>query len=273
MSELVIERIETTILDIPLIRPHKFSLLSIDTQAVLLVRVHTCDGIIGVGEGVVPGGPWWGGESIEGMRALIDGYIAPLLVGEDAFRVDYLLTRLDRMIHAASFAKAGVEMALWDAVGRALDAPLHQLLGGAHRRSLPVTWALGADPVGTVVEEAQEKLESGAHRSFKLKMGALPPAEDVARVAAVAERLAGRAGLAVDLNASWDEPTARRWLPALDDAGISLIEQPLPARAVDAAARLRSRQNARLMADESLLDTADAQLLAASGADSSIPAS
>ena len=53
MSELVIERIETTILDIPLIRPHKFSLLSIDTQAVLLVRVHTRDGIVGIGDGVV----------------------------------------------------------------------------------------------------------------------------------------------------------------------------------------------------------------------------
>jgi muconate cycloisomerase len=259
---LLIESIETTLLDIPLVRPHRFSVLSITSQTTLLVRVRTRDGVVGIGEGVVPGGPWWGGESVEGMKALIDGYLAPLLLGEDAQRVDFLTQRLNHLVAGARFAKAAVDMALWDARGKALDVPLYQLLGGAHRTELPVTWALGADPAPAVIEEATGKLDAGSHHRFKLKMGALPPAEDVARVADVAAALGDRAELAVDLNGSWDEATARRFLPALDEAGIRLVEQPLPAWNIAAAARLRDRHTASLMADESLLTTTDAHLLA-----------
>lgn len=265
-GSLLVSGIETTLLDLPLVRPHRFSVLSIETQAVLLVRVRTAGGITGIGEGGVPGGPWWGGESIEGMRALVDGYLVPLLLGQDALRVDYLAHRMDRLAAGAPFAKAAVEMALWDVCGKALGAPLHQLLGGAHRTELPVTWALGAEPAETVIEEARAKLDAGAHQRFKLKMGALPPAEDVARVARVAAALPETARLSVDLNGSWDELTARRFLPGLDAAGIDLVEQPLPAWNLAAAARLRERHRVALMADESLRTTQDAAAVAAAHA-------
>ncbi|MFK0113248.1 muconate cycloisomerase family protein [Streptomyces sp. NPDC091217] len=259
---LPVTAVETTVLDIPLRRPHRFSVATMDTQGVLLVRLTTADGITGWGEGVVPGGPWWGGESIEGMQALVDRHLGPMLVGEDALQVDRLGRRMDRLVAGAPFAKSAVEMALWDVAGRALDVPVYQLLGGVHRTTLPVTWALGAEPVGVVVEEALAKIEDGAHRSFKLKMGALPPPEDVARISEIADALAGRAPLAVDLNGAWDEQTARRWLPALDAAGIGLVEQPLPAVDVSGAARLRGGTTAALMADESLRTPADALRLA-----------
>ncbi|MFJ3773204.1 muconate cycloisomerase family protein [Streptomyces sp. NPDC090075] len=255
---LPVTAVETTVLDIPLRRPHRFSVATMDTQGVLLVRLTTADGITGWGEGVVPGGPWWGGESIEGMQALVERHLGPLLVGEDALRVDRLGRRLDRLVSGAPFAKSAVEMALWDVAGRALGVPVYQLLGGVHRTTLPVTWALGAEPAGVVVEEALSRIEDGSHRSFKLKMGALPPPEDVARIAEIADALAGRAPLAVDLNGAWDERTARRRLPALAAAGISLVEQPLPAADVSGAARLRAGTTAALMADESLRTPADA---------------
>lgn len=263
MGPLIIEAIETTILDIPLRRPHRFSVLSIDTQSTLLVRLITRDGIVGIGEGVVPGGPWWGGESIEGMQALIERYLIPILIGEDALRVDYLSDRTNRLVANAPFAKAAVEMALWDATGKATGLPLYQLLGGLHRRTLPVIWALGADPTATVVREVNEKLDDGFHRAFKLKMGAIEPAADVARVVAVAEALGDRAALAVDLNGSWDEYTARRWLPALEAAGVHLIEQPVPGWNLPAMARLRDRVGAAIMADEALLTPDHAQRLVA----------
>ncbi|UNB54553.1 muconate/chloromuconate family cycloisomerase [Mycolicibacterium sp. YH-1] len=261
-----IVRVETSLLDIPLKRPHRFSVLTIDTQAVLLVRILTSDGIVGIGEGVVPGGPWWGGESVEGMRALIDGYVGPLLIDEDALRVDYLAQRMNRLIAGASFAKSAVEMALWDICGKALGAPLWQVWGGYHRAELPVTWALGAESADLVVEEANTMLASGRHTSFKLKMGASAPADDVARVAAIAEELRERAHLSVDLNGSWDEATARRWLPALDDAGIGVVEQPLPAWDLAGAARLRHRHRLQIMADEAVLTPVDAVRVSAAHA-------
>ncbi|MEU9454524.1 muconate cycloisomerase family protein [Streptomyces sp. NPDC048277] len=259
---LPVTAVETTVLDIPLRRPHRFSVATMDTQGVLLVRLTTADGITGWGEGVVPGGPWWGGESIEGMQALVEKHLGPMLIGEDALQVDRLGRRMDKLVAGAPFAKSAVETALWDVAGRALGVPVYQLLGGVHRTTLPVTWALGAEPVGVVVEEALAKIQDGSHRSFKLKMGALPPPEDVARIAEITEALAGRASLAVDLNGAWDEQTARRWLPALDAAGISLVEQPLTAVDVSGAARLRGGTTAALMADESLRTPADALRLA-----------
>lgn len=57
-------------------------------------------------------------------------------------------------------------MALWDALGKSLGRPVYQLLGGAHRARLPVTWALGAEPAEKVADEIQAKLAKRAHFSF-----------------------------------------------------------------------------------------------------------
>ena len=225
--------------------------------------VRTADGVEGVGEAVVPGGPWWGGESIEGVKNLIDDYLAPLLMGHDAARVEHLARFLDRTVAAARFAKAAVEMALWDARGKASGVPLYELLGGLSRDSIPVTWALGAEPADVVIDEIEQQLDTGMHRSFKLKMGGAAPADDVSRITAVAQALADRTSLRVDLNGSWDELTATRWLPALQDAGIELIEQPVPAWNTPAMARLAERLIIPLMADESLQTPQDAARLGA----------
>ncbi|MFE5563375.1 muconate/chloromuconate family cycloisomerase [Amycolatopsis japonica] len=263
MTALRVTALETRLLDIPLVRPHRFSVATMHTQGVLLIRLVTEDGIVGWGEGVVPGGPWWGGESVEGMAALIEHHLAPLVVGQDVLRPEALARRLEKLAAGAPFARAGVEMAVWDAAGRAQDVPVSQLLGGLHCDRLPVTWALGTEPAEIVVEEARRLLAEGRHRSFKLKMGTLPAAEDVARVCAVGAALDDAAPLAVDLNGAWDEYTARRWLPALADAGIHLAEQPLPAANLAGLARLcRQLNSVAVMADESLWTPADALRLA-----------
>jgi muconate cycloisomerase len=268
MTDLIITSVDATILDIPLRRPHRFSILTIDRQSVVLVRVFTRAGPVGIGEGVVPGGPWWGGESVEGIKELIDRHLAPLLTGQDASRVRYLSALMDRMISGAPFAKAAVEMALWDISGKAAGLPVYRLLGGLHRDRLPVTWALGADSADTVVAEARDKLDRHLHRSFKLKMGAGEPPDDVSRVTEIAARLTGAASLAVDLNGTWDEPTAKRWLPELTAAGITLAEQPVPGWNTAALGRLTEKLTISVMADESLRTVHDgAQLAAAHAAD------
>ena len=261
VPSLIIESVATTLLDVPLTRPHRVAAGTITAQAVLLVRVRTASGIEGIGEAVVPGGPWWGGESIEGVRALIDGYLAPLLIGQDAARSGQLMGRLNRAVPNARWAKAALEMALWDARGKALGVPVYELLGGLFRESIPVTWALGADPAPQVIDEIERKLADGGHASFKLKMGGCDAAEDLVRVTEIASVLAGRTSLRVDLNGSWDELTARRYLPRLEDAGIELVEQPVAAWNVEAMARLADLLTIPLMADESLITAQDAARL------------
>jgi muconate cycloisomerase len=258
-----VEAVSTTLLDLPLQRPHQFRDTTMDAQAVLLVRVRTRDGVVGVGEGVVPGGPWWGGESVETMQVVVDRYLAPLVVGEDLSRLPALRQRMDRMVAANPFAKCAVETALWDAWARTLGLPLHALLGGRCRDALPVTWAVGAADPDVVIEEALAKVEGGGHASIKLKMGALAPAADVARVEKVTASLAPVTSVRVDLNGAWDELTATRLLPRLQDAGVDLVEQPTPAWDVDALARLSGLLRVPVMADESLRSDHDALTLAA----------
>ncbi|MEV4263435.1 muconate/chloromuconate family cycloisomerase [Kribbella sp. NPDC049584] len=255
--DLTIDRLETVIIDVPLRRPHRFARVAMTAQPVLLAFVHTRDGVVGVGEGVVPGGPWWGGESVESMKVTLDTYVAPLLPGRSVADIAGLWSDISDRIGANLYAKCAVEVALHDAWARSLGVPMHVLLGGLARTSVDVTWALGAEPEEVVVEEALTKLRAG-HRTFKLKMGALPPDEDTRRVCAIAEKLTGTAGVRVDLNARWDFLTARTYLPRLAAAGVELVEQPVPGEQVEALAELNSLLPIPVMADESLRTPVDA---------------
>jgi len=258
-----VEAVRTTLVDLPLRRPHQFRDTTTDVQGVLLVRVSTSDGVVGLGEGVVPGGPWWGGESVETMKVVVDRYLTPLAVAADLPGLPALRDRMDRLVAANPFAKCALETAMWDAWARTLGVPMHALLGGRCRNSLPVTWAIGAADPDVVVEEALAKVESGGHTSIKLKMGALEPAADVARIEKIASSLAQVTSVRVDLNGAWDELTATRLLPRLEQAGIDLVEQPTPAWDVDALVRLSGLLRIPVMADESLRSDHDALTLAA----------
>jgi len=258
VSDLRIDRVETVLLDIPLRRPHRFARAGMDAQPVLYVFVHTAGGTTGVGEGVVPAGPWWGGESVETMQLVIERYIAPVLLGRQVDHVHRILRDATDVVAANLFAKAAVEVALHDAWARSLGVPVHTLLGGPARTSVPVTWALGTEPAPVVVEEALAKLDADLHHSFKLKMGAQDPAADAARVCAVAEKLAGVAGVRVDINARWDRLTALTHLPTLADAGIEMIEQPVPGNEIETLAEINAAIPVPVMADETVRTPVDA---------------
>jgi muconate cycloisomerase len=258
VEDLAIDRVETAILDVPLVRPHRFARTGMDAQPILLVTITTRGGATGVGEGVVPGGPWWGGESVETMQLIVERYLAPLLIGRRVAEIAGIQQAMNDMVNANLYAKAAVEVALHDAWARSLGVPVHTLLGGPARTAIPVTWALGTESAAEVVEEAQEKLDAGLHSSFKLKMGAQEPADDVTRVTEVAEKLAGKASVRVDLNARWDLFTSLRWLPRLAEAGVDLVEQPVPGAEVEWLAEINAALPIPVMADESLRTPTDA---------------
>jgi len=177
-----IASISTSIVDLPLRRPHRFSVLEIDHQSLVLVRIRTQDGIEGVGEGIVSGGPWWGGECVETIKPIIDRYLAPIALGRDVSEIQQLRATMDEQVNENRFAKAAVEIALYDAWGKTASLPVHALLGGLVRAALPVTWALGAADADEIIAEATSKLEAGQHASFKLKMGSQDPDGDVRRI-------------------------------------------------------------------------------------------
>ena len=254
----IIREIATEIVDLPIQRAHKFASNTMHHASHLIVRVRTDEGLEGIGEGTTPGGPWWGGESVETMKAIIDSYLAPTLAGEDATRIGRVLEKMDRVAARNAFAKAAVEMACHDLLGKALGVPVCDLLGGPIRESLPVLWTLAAGDAKRDIAEAEQKLEAGLHARFKVKVGAADVDGELERLARISEALGGRADLVVDPNGSWDELKAMRALPRLREIGVTLLEQPLPAWDLDGMARLTGKGLVPIMADECMHTVHDA---------------
>ena len=246
----VVERVETVLVDLPTIRPHKLSVATMTGQTLMLVKVHCSDGTVGLGEGTTIGGLAYGGESPESMKLAIDTYFAPLMVGENATRVRALMARIGKAVKENRFAKSAVETALLDAHGKRLGLPISELLGGALRKRLPVAWTLASGDTAKDIAEAEKMLDLRRHRIFKLKIGARPLKDDIAHVAAIKHALGDRGAVRVDVNMAWSEFEAAYGMAALADAGCELVEQPVASTA--ALARLVRRFPVALMADESL---------------------
>lgn len=259
-----IERIEARILDIPTIRPHKLSFGAISRQSPVIVQLWLANGATGFGEAATIGGPSWNEESPESIKHAIDNYLAPALIGQDGGSFGGALARMDAFCKGNAFAKSAVEMALIDAVSRSLGLPAYQLLGGKRHQSLPLAWTLASGDVAKDLEEAQLRLEQKRHRIFKMKIGARTPAQDVAVVSQIARGLEGKATLTVDVNQAWDGNTARRYLPQLIEAGVTLIEQPVAKWNVEALKTLTATlgDRASIMADETVCSPQDAMMLA-----------
>ena len=262
-SRFTIERMQVRILDIPTIRPHKLSFGSISRQSPVIVQVWLKNGATGFGEAATIGGPSWNEESPESILHAIQNYLAPALIGQDAGGFEAALARMDQACKGNAFAKSAVEMALVDAVARTLGLPAWQLLGGKVHQSLPLAWTLASGDVERDLQEAHLRLEQKRHRIFKMKIGARAPEADVAHVTQIARGLQGKATLTVDVNQAWDGNTARRYLPQLIEAGVTLIEQPVAQWNVEALKQLTATlDGALIMADETVCTPQDAMMLA-----------
>jgi muconate cycloisomerase len=264
MTPVTIRSVSTELVDLPLRRRHSFSTASADHQSYVIVCIESEDGITGLGEGAAPAGPWWGVQTVEAIQAVIDCYLAQVLVGADATGLEHVHELLVRAAPAERSARSALEMAILDLAGKALGVPAYQLLGGLCRSAIPAAWALSAREEDGEQSEISERLAAG-HTRFKLKAGALDPRADVARALRLIEVLGDRADLVVDPNGSWDELTARRCCRQLADAGVALVEQPLPAWNVAGLKRLREDTGVAIMADESVQTLQDGLLAAQTG--------
>lgn len=264
--DLAIASIQTTIVDVPTVRQHKLSSLSVTAQSYVIVEVGLANGVTGIGEAATLGGPRWSESSVESIKANIDTYLAPAIAGMSADQFETVGSRMDQAAKRNNAAKAAIETALFDAVGKTLGVPAALLLGGIVRDRVPVLWTLASSDPQQEVDEAEQKLAYRLHDTFKVKIGALPPQADLARLRHVAGALEGRARLIVDANQAWDETTAVRVLPALAELGILLVEQPLPAWNLPGMARVRARSTVPLMADECIFSPHDMLAVATAAA-------
>lgn len=181
----MIDGVEAVILDLPLRRPHFHASGRHAGQDLVVITIRTRGGAIGIGEGGTPGGTaFWGGESVETIKVMIDSYLGPAILGCNVFAHETILTAMDRAAAGNQFAKAAIDVAVHDAVGRILDIPVSLLYGGAVRDSIPVLWVLATAEFEADVEDARKQLDERRHRVFKIKIGKSPAGRRVKSVSA-----------------------------------------------------------------------------------------
>lgn len=252
-----ITQIETCLLDIPTIRPHSMSFGTIEAVNVLLIRLYAETGLEGVGEVVTLGGPTWSEETVETAKVIIERYLAPLVLGKNLLMIEAIVEEMDRRVKGNLFAKAGIECALFDLLGKAYNLPVYALLGGKCRERVPLSWSLATGDIEAELEEARRLMARG-HRIFKIKTGVGDPEHDIERVAALRTTLGENADLRIDANQGWDVATAIRTIRKMEPYHLTFAEQPVPRWDIEGLAEISRSTSVPIMADESICTPQDA---------------
>jgi L-alanine-DL-glutamate epimerase-like enolase superfamily enzyme len=228
----------------------------------LLVKVHTDEGITGLGE--VSCTPGWSGEDSVTAAHFIRNFLGPLLIGENPLHIERLTQNMQKRIAHNVFTKAALEMALWDILGKTANLPIYQLLGGPVRDFVPTKFSItGVEPT-QAAEIAVWAVEQG-FRTMKVKVGT-GPEKDIARVKAVRNAIGPSIRLGVDANGGWTPRAAVTTIRQLSEEGIYFAEQPVPALDMSWLADVRNQVNLPIIADESVYSLQDAMALARVGA-------
>jgi L-alanine-DL-glutamate epimerase-like enolase superfamily enzyme len=210
--------------------------------------------------------PVWSGEDQVTAAHLIRTVLEPALVGQDALEVERLGRVLRQVVANNPFTRAGIEMAMWDLLGKAAGMPLHRLWGGPVREAVRTKFSVSGASPERAAEIATWAVEQG-FRAMKVKVG-LGPDGDVARVRAVREAVGPDVLLGVDANGGWSPREAHATIERLREFGLAFVEQPVPPSDVRTLADVRARAHLPVVADESVATAEDAmELVRARAAD------
>ena len=227
-----IEQIDLKIVRLPLVRPFQTSSSRKSHLDHILVRV-VADGVVGWGECASPSDPYYCPETTETCWHILKDFLAPLVLGREWSSIDGLVG-LYRLVKGNRFARAGLEMACWDALARSEEKSLGTV-AGKHASQDPSGVSLGIESrIELLFDQIDRYLEEGYHR-IKLKIA---PGWDTEPVRQVRDRYPSIA-LQVDANSAYtldDLPT----LKELDEFDLLLIEQPLAHDDIVDHARLQS---------------------------------
>ncbi|MGW7681632.1 mandelate racemase/muconate lactonizing enzyme family protein [Kribbella sp. NPDC054772] len=248
-----ITAIEAIPFAIPYRKPLYFASGSVEVAQHVLVRVHTDDGVVGIAE--APPRPFTYGETQAGVIAVIEQLFAPAIVGTSLLERETIMARLNRTV-GNPVAKSAVDMAVWDALGRSLDVPVTELLGGYSDR-MRVSHMLGFDEPAAMVAEAERIRDQYGVRTFKVKVGRTPYQLDTAVVRALREGLGDDVELYVDGNRGWSASIAARAMHEMADLGLLFAEELCPADDVLGRRWLVGQCDVPFIADESAVTPAD----------------
>lgn len=235
MNPTLIKKVTCHVVAAPVQRPFTSSRGWLyKTRGSCIVEVETTDGIVGWGE-------CYGPSAV--AKAYIETQFGPRIIGRDAFDVEVIWEDLYNRIKdyggkgMAASALSGIDIALWDIIGKATGRPIHKLIGGAHRSEV-TCYATGLYfiDMDRLVEEAVEEARGYVDEGFtavKMKIGLGDPKLDIRRVAAVREAVGDTTRLMVDANHCMTVPQAIRIGRELEALDIEWFEEPISPEDID----------------------------------------
>jgi len=236
------------------------------SQETLIVKVHTDAGIVGIGEA---------DTSSLVAKAIIEAPLshkicrglAECVVGQDPFEIDRLI---HRMVEGSIFfgrqgaviqAMSGIEIALWDIVGKATKRPVYQLLGGGFRKKFRAYASILFGDTPAETERIGRELVKQGYRAVKFGWGPMGQSEssDIAQVRAARQGVGPDAELMVDAGLCWDTATAIRRAQQFEPFKLTWLEEPLHPDNLQGYARLSARAPMRIAAGEEICDIKEFQ--------------
>jgi muconate cycloisomerase len=224
---------------------------------VILIEVETDEGITGIGESVAS-------PAIEPVLAIINDAI-PHFIGQSIYDGNRLIAAFYRLgfnargtgsaVRYFSQAMTGIELSLWDAIGKAAGQPLHRILGGAVRDRIEYFGFVQGDTPAELADHARALADQGFSVLYvKIGRGEALDLE----IASSVRKAVGQARLRLDANEVWDVMTARRMFQKLKPFDPEFIEQPLPGvGGAEPLAALRAVVDIPIAADQSVYTPED----------------
>jgi muconate cycloisomerase len=224
----------------------------------VLVKLTTESGVAGWGESTPT--PRWTYETSETIVTTLRNYLAPAVAGIEVWNFDALHRAMERAINpgvtsGSPLAKSAIDVAAHDALGRALNVPVHQLLGGCRRTRFDLTWMISVQSPDEVERVVAEGLAAG-YTTFDAKLGMHGERGDIELLQRARKAVADKS-LQVDANRAYRVDAALRQARRFEDLGVALFEQPLNGFNLSGYRRLCAASPVPIGIDESLRSVAD----------------
>jgi len=254
-----ITEIEIMAVRIPTIMPYFLSSGTVNEAMSVIIKLHTDNGLYGIGD--TSPCTTLSEESPESVYCILKNYLFPAIKNMDPFNIGLIHQRMDHTVKRNSFAKAAIDIALYDILGKYFNVPVYKLLGGCFRKELPLLWPLMGADADINVKESKNAVNSG-FRSFMIKVGGNDPDIDVERVAAVRKAIGDKMIIIPDANQGWTPQIAIQCIRKMESCKVAWVEQPVPSWDIDGLIYVRNAVNVPISADESIYSIYDAMNLA-----------
>ncbi len=239
-------------LKLDLIKPFVVAIGTVTYGETVIVKIITDEGICGYGEGA--GITFVTGETNDTVIAAIE-LIKKEIIGLDPLSIEHIHRVMDSTIVRNASAKAAIDIALYDIIGKITKAPLYKVLGGI-RDKIETDMTIGIDKPEIMAKEAKDIVARG-FKYLKIKAG-LNPDDDIKSLSLIREAVGPRIHIKVDANQGWSVGDSIRVMNKIESYGIDAVEQPVAFWDIEGLAYIRSKVNIKVMADESCFTPYDA---------------